>query len=317
MDLTGSATLRRREVDIEAYAEWLQREGTPVFHAAGTQWRLYFGRVLIPASLQPRPVSLQPEDARRLFRESRASMIRWFSRNSDERTSYWYVLCDRYDFDSLPGKLRTQIRKARRECEVRALDADWMAANAYDCYAAAFGRYRHGRPISHEYFNSIQRSCAGAPFTFLGAFVDSKLAGFAKNFESAGYVASCSFRLDPAYKQSRPSYALIDALLRTYVTEQGKIFGNGFLSLHDDTSMQDFLLKFGFRRQYCDLQIAYDAPLGLAIRALYPFRSIVGALPSRGRITAVKSLLREECVRRSCQLSAETATAGRSLLSAN
>jgi len=192
-----------------------------------------------------------------------------------------------------------------------------MAANAYDCYAAAFGRYRHGRPISREYFNSIQRSCAGAPFTFWGAFVDGKLAGFAKNFESAGYVASCSFRLDPACKRSRPSYALLDTLLRTYVTGQRKIFGNGFLSSHDDTNMQEFLLKFGFRRQYCDLQIAYSLPLGLAIRALYPFRSIVGVLPSRGRVTAVKSLLREEHIRRSCQLSAATAAAGKSLLSAN
>jgi hypothetical protein len=273
--------------------------------------------VLIPASLQPRPVSLQSEDVRRLLRESRASLIRWFSRNSNEPAPYWYVLCNHYDFDSLPGKLRTQIRKARRECELRPLDAQWMAANAYDCYAAAFGRYRHGRPIARESFDSIQSSCAGAPFTFLGAFVDGKLAGFAKNFEADGYVASCSFRIDPLYKQSRPSYALLDALLRTHVTEQRKIFGNGFLSLHDDTNMQDFLLKFGFRRQYCDLQIAYREPLGLAIRALYPFRSVVGALPSRGRITGVKSLLRQEHVRRLCQRPVVTGPQAGSILSAN
>ena len=259
--------------------------------------------MLIPASLKPQPADLQRAEARRLFRESGASLIRWFSRHSSQPTPYWHVVCDRYDFDSLSRKARNQIRKARRECELRTLDAAWMAANAYGCYVSAFSRYRHGRrPISREYFGSIQRTCEGAPFHFLGAFVGGQLAGFAKCFVLGDYVALSAFRLDPEYKRAMPSYAMLDELLRTYVREQGKTLGNGFASVHDDTGMQEFLLKFSFRRVYCDLRLAYRPALALAVNALYPFRCAIDRLPSRRPIPAVKSLLRQESIRRTCVL---------------
>ncbi len=97
----------------------------------------------------------------------------------------------------------------------------------------------------------------------------SHLAGFAKCVESPDYIALGSLRLDPAYSRSLPSYARLDALLRQYVANEQKMLGNAFLSLHDETNMQDFLLKFGFRRVYCDLQIAYRSALGLAVNSCY------------------------------------------------
>ncbi len=157
---------------------------------------------------------------------------------------------------------------------------------------------------SHETILRRYSSVALArPFRFFGAFVGDQLAGFAKCVVSPDYVALVSFRLDPAHSHSLPSYALLDVLLRQYVVEQEKTLGNGFLSLHDDTNMQDFLLKFGFRRVYCDLQIAYRPALGLAVNACYPFRSVIDRLPSRSSISAVKSLLRQEHVRRLCEAS--------------
>jgi hypothetical protein len=305
------------EGDLDPYVSWLQRQPEPLFHGGGNAWRIYFGRVAIPASLRPKPIQLSAHEARQLLRETGAGLARWFSRTSAEPTPYWYVVCDRYDFDASPRKVRNQIRKARRECSIKGLDAEWMARNAYGCYVSAFARYKHGHPISSSYFARIQRSCAGGPFHFYGAFVGDQLAGFAKCAVMEDYVALASLRLDPAHSHSLPSYALLDTVLRKYVADERKTLGNGFLSLHDETNMQDFLLKFGFRRVYCDLQVAYRPALGVAVNALYPFRSLLDRLPSRPPITAIKSLLRQEHIRRSCQLSAETAAAGRSLLSAN
>ncbi|MGH9740420.1 MAG: GNAT family N-acetyltransferase [Candidatus Acidiferrales bacterium] len=289
------------DTNLDPYIRWLQREKVPIFWRAGIGWRLY-QRVLIPASLKPVSIDLELSTARNLLRESGASLIRWHTRTFDEPTSYWCILCERYDFEGLARKARNQIRKANRECEVRRVETEWAAANTYDCYAAAFGRYKHGRPISRMQFESFQRSCAGGPFNFWGAFVDGRLAGFAKCVVSDDYVALVSFRLDPAYSKSLPSYALLDALLQTYVLQDRKTLGNGFLSLHHDTNMQDFLLKFGFQRVYCNLQLAYRPALGLAVNICFPFRALIDRLPSHYPVTPVKSLLRQEEVRRSCLL---------------
>ncbi len=292
MEQTGPGT------NLDPYIRWLERENVPLFWREGVGWRLY-QKVLIPASLKPAPINLCPSGARDLLCESGASLVRWHTRTFDEPCSYWCILCERYDFEGLGRKARNQIRKANRECAVRRLETEWIAANAYDCYAAAFGRYKHGRPIPRAQFESFQRSCTGGPFNFWGAFVDGRLAGFAKCVVSDDYVALAAFSFDPGYSKSLPSYALLDALLQTYVLQDRKTLGNGFLSLHHDTNMQDFLLKFGFRRAYCDLQLAYRPALGLAVKICFPFRWLIGRLPSRYPVTPIKSLLRQEEVRRS------------------
>lgn len=281
------------------YVAWLQREAIPLFWAGGIPWRTYH-RALIPAALKPGPVNLKPSEANALLRESGASLIRWFSKTLQKPTNNWYVICDSYDFERLSRKVRNQIRKATRECVVETVDAEWIAANAYDCYVSAFNRYKHGKAASRAEFEESQRSCIGGPFSFFGAFVDGRLAGFAKCVIEDNYVALLTFKLHPAFNKSLPSYALLHTLLQKYVAESGKVFGNGFLSRHHETNMQDFLLKFGFGRVYCDLQIAYSKPLRLAINLSYPFRRIIARLPSRPPITSVKSILMQEQIRRSC-----------------
>lgn len=297
--------------DPDPYVSWLQRENEPLFYTGDVAWRRYLGSALIQASLKPQPIDLSRQEVCGLLRHSHARLIRWFSQTSNAPTSFWYILCDRYDFDSLSRKVRNQIRKASRECSIRIVEAQWLASNGYDCYAAAFGRYRHGRPITRQDFARVQGNCAAGPFVFFGAFVGDQLAGFAKCVELDDYVALSTFRFDPRHKAAMPSYALLHQLLRKYVVEERKTFGNGFVSLHDDTNMQDFLLKFGFRRVYCDLQIAYAPALGAAVRALYPSRILIDRLPSRPPITALKSLLRQEHVRRQC--SAQLSRARRAL----
>lgn len=283
----------------DPFVRWLEREKVPLFWRGGVPFRVYH-RLLIPAPLKPTPVNLRVASARELLRESGASLIRWHSKTFDEPRSYWSVLCERYDFSGLDRKVRNQIRKATRECAVRRLETAWAVANTYDCYAAAFGRYKSGQPASRVEYERDQGKCVGGPFEFWGAFVGNKLAGFAKCVVSDDYVAVVAFKFDPAYGKLLPSYALVDALLKTYVCHDKKSVGNGFLSLHHETQMQDFLLKFGFRRSYCDLHVTYRPVLRLAVNICFPFRGLIDRLPLSDFISSVKSLLRQEDVRRSC-----------------
>jgi hypothetical protein len=227
-------------------------------------------------------------------------MVRWFSRISEAPTRYWYVVCDSYDSGGLPGKMRTKVRRSYKDCTVRSVSAEWMAEQGYDCYTGAFGRYKLGRPMSRESFEATCRSCIGGPFSFFGAFIGEKLAAFAKCVVGEDYIAMISFRVDPQYNSSRPAYALLDTVLRTYVSEGRKPVGNGFQSLYHRSNMQDFLLQFGFRRVYCDLQLSYRGSLACAVKALYPFRNLIARLPLHPPIPAVASLLIQEEIRRSC-----------------
>ncbi|MCR4401057.1 MAG: hypothetical protein NUV35_09390, partial [Syntrophomonadaceae bacterium] len=74
---------------------------------------------------------------------------------------------------------------------------------------------------------------------------------------------------------------------------------NGSRSISHDTNMQDFLAKFGFRKEYCLLRVAYRPVVDLAVRALYPFRGLISSLQGR-RAQPVSAILFQEELKRRC-----------------
>jgi hypothetical protein len=284
---------------LDPYVLWQKMHQVQLFSAGGTSWRRYRD-ILVPASVKPEPTRLGFAEAQELLRESRAYLLRFFTRTSDTPTEFWYVLCDDYNFDKLPGKMRTKIRRAYKDCSVRKIEAAWLAENGYECYSAAFSRYKHGGPDSKDIFQKTCLSCVNGPFDFWGAFAGETLVGFAKCVFGSDYVTMVAFKIHPLYTSSRPGYALQDTILQAYVTKQGKPVNNGSRSLDHDTNMQDFVLQFGFRRVYTDLKVVYRPPLRSLVHLLYPFRSVISSLPSFRPVTHLKTLLKQEQIHRSC-----------------
>jgi hypothetical protein len=289
----------RETAALDPYVVWQNQQALPLFHAGGTWWRPY-REVLVPASLKPEPTHLKPTEAQDLLRESRAYLLRFFTGTADKPTEFWYTLCDDYNFEKLPGKMRTKIRRAYKDCVVRQVQPAWLAENGYDCYLAAFSRYKGGKANSSDLFRKLYLACVDGPFEFWGAFVGDNLAAFAKCVVGRDYVAMVVFKIDPKYSTSRPAYALQDSILQAYVAKSAKPVNNGFRSLDHDTNMQDFVLQFGFRRVYTDLRVVYRPVLQSFVDLLYPFKSIIGRLSTPSRIASVKTLLRQEQIRRSC-----------------
>jgi hypothetical protein len=284
----------------DEYTVWLSRQRVPLVTAGGTVWRRYFEySALVQASAKPEPVELTHAQAMDLLRESGTHLLRYFSRTFEEPTQFWYVVCDRYDFEDLPTKLKTKIRRAYKDCVVRALDASWLAANGYECYTAAFSRYKNGVADSREMFEEKCLSCVDGPFRFWGVFVGNVLASYAKAIVGEDYVTLSVFKIHPGFPSSRPAYALMDAVLREYVIAAKKTVNNGFRSLNHDTNMQDFVLQFGFRKVHCDLQVVYRRPLEILIGLLYPLKPLIDRAPASRVLTSVKALLRQEEIRRS------------------
>jgi hypothetical protein len=143
------------------------------------------------------------------------------------------------------------------------------------------------------------RGSAGGPVDFWGVFVGDNLAGFSKCVVGEDYAASVVIKMDPRFLPLSPASGLQDAMLTCYVGQQNKIMLNGFRSMVHDTNMHDFLLKFGYRRIYCDLKVVYRPAVRLFVNLLYQFRSIVRRTPESGWTGKIKVLSAQEEIQRS------------------
>jgi len=284
---------------LDPYIVWQNQHKQPLFNAGGIWWRGYKD-ILVPAAGKPLPTPIPSSEAKAVLAESHTYLLRYFTRTSGTPTEFWHVLCNDYNFEKLPGKMRTKIRRAYKDCAIRRIQAAWLVENGYPCYLAAFSRYKGGRPESKETFQKRHSDAINGPFEYWGAFIGETLVGFAKCIVGKDYATMVVFKFDPRYAVSRPAYALLDTVLQTYVTNAGMPVNNGYRALAHDTNMQDFVLQFGFRRVYTDLRVIYRPPLHSIISMLYPFSSVISRLPTSRPIEYLKTLLKQEQIQRSC-----------------
>lgn len=281
------------------YITWLKGKGEPLFEGGGTYWSLYNG-ALIPASLCPDYRELTSDEARALLRKSGAWFLRYSSIPCNCDTSWWYVLCDRFDPSQISAKTRQNIRRGRRECIVQEVDAERLAADGYPCYSAAFERYRGRRPLPEVAFKEMLLDTLGGPFSYWGVFYQGQLAGYCQCVIDGNQAITNVTKYHPEYLRHRSAYALMDGLIQTYVVGQNMVLSNGNRSIAHDTNYQEVLISLGFRKQFCRLNVVYDPWLKLGIDALYPVRSLLGSLPDRLLIQKIRALLDQEEIRRSC-----------------
>ena len=294
--------LRRPVVDRDEYVSWLRHTNHTVFNAAGTHWRAY-QHGLIPASLRPEPIKLSAAQERELLKKSGALFLRYFTRTFETPTPFWYTACSEYDPENLTRKTKTQVQKARKVCRVERISPSWLSENGYGCYASAFAKYRNTRPEPKSKFEGRCLGSVGGPFDFWGVFTDDRLAGYVKYFVGTDYVAGLEMKLDAQYLSLNPSSALQDTILRSYVANQRKTVYVGFRSLLHDTNIHDFLLRFGYRRVYCDFKLVYRRSVREFVNLLYSVRKIADYIPESVGGNRLNSLLKQDGIRRSFESS--------------
>jgi len=249
--------------------------------------------------MKPVPVELTPQRAKYLMKKTGVLLIRYYTRTFGEPTEFWYTACDCYQYANLSRHMRYQIRHAYKNCVVCLVDPSWLAVNGYECYAAAFTRYKNHNALSKASFEKNILRDIGGPFEFWAVLVQEKLVVYGKCVVGDDYAFTVVLKFHPDYLHFYSAYALMDTILRKYVTDRGMAVSNGFRSLAHDTNIQEFLCKFGFRKVYCDLKIAYHPIVGVVVRYLYPFRGVVDHVPDCYLVPRVKALLDQERIRRS------------------
>jgi len=280
------------------YTQWQLDTGSELYQGGGIYWRKYNG-ALVPASVTPIFIELTQSECSRLLRQSKALFLRYSSATDRNETPWWYVVCHHYDKASLSGNTRSKINRGHKRCEVRRLEFSWFFENGYSCYRSAYQRYANAQPMREEEFKTSIREEKEGPFEWWGVFVGGELVGYCECIVEEKEVATNIIKLNPSFFKQYTSYALFDEILAHY-TQKGMVISNGSRSISHDTNMQEFLLKLGFEKLFCNLSVSYQPLLGVFIRATYSSRSLLEKLPNYTLFERLKALLLQEKIVRSC-----------------
>jgi hypothetical protein len=279
------------------WAEWLRSRGVRIWDIDGVPWMLY-RRALIPATVAPLYLTPSPRALARTLRHSGAWLARFTSAPLMKPGPWWYVVCDAYEPERLSANARSQVRRGLRRCEVRRVDADWIAEHGYDCYVAAFARYGGMQPRERTRFAADIRATIGGPQEYWGVFIGARLAGYCQCIVEHQHACTNVFKYDPALLKDYPSYALVSRLMSHYVVERSLTLNNSTRAVAHETDVQDFLLRLGFRRHYAELGLVYRPWLGAAVHALYPARRLIDKRTAPAPLASLRALLFQESLRR-------------------
>jgi len=266
------------------------------------RWRLYNGVLVpdLPPHIDPAP---KKDELRSAIKKSGAYFARWSSGWDGPKGCFWYVIKDRYiALEEFGSKVRYQLRKALGACEVRPVEAGFVAQKGYGVYKAAFGRYKGAlvQPVDEERFVAGVMQSVNAEWW--GLFHQGRLIGYAQN-RIFGDVCNYSVvKLHPDFFHLGPGYALFFEMDRHYLKERGFWYVyDGARSLAHQSGVQEFLIKkLGFRKAYAKLELLYAPEVAAAVAALYPLRRLIGSLPGSAARRLQILLAHEEIRRQMC-----------------
>lgn len=227
----------------------------------------------------------------------------WFVRNlydfdCPEQTSFWFVICDTPAFiESYKTNVRNQVRKSLNMLDFMQLSPkELIEKGGYHAYKVSFARYQNisENILTKEQWNDQILNNAETK-EFWGAFMkeSGKLIAYGDALIQDNSVKYTALKGDlNGNRNCYPFYGLLYMMNQHYLNEKQMLYVNdGARTVSEHSNIQDFLIKFNFRKAYCKIDITYVWWLKILVNMLYPFRKIIPILK-------VKYLLRFEAIRR-------------------
>jgi hypothetical protein len=276
----------------ERFMELFEKRGEPATVIDGAIYKLYAGMV-VPFGPADTDYSLSPEAGARVLKTLGATVLRTTTGFADNgAVSDWYaVICREFTpVESVASSnMRSKLRRALRNCEVRRMSCEELATAGYEVYRRAFDRYEGPEsPVAHAAFAAHVR--AGEAFDDViehwAVTCDGELAGYSTNYVFGTTEAAYSaLKFHPDHLRRYASYALFHRMNEHYLTERRVGYVNdGFRSILHGTELQEFLERnFSFEKAYTGVAAFYRQPFRTVVRATFPFRNLIGKLDERAR----------------------------------
>ena len=294
----------KSDENVKEYIGFLE-SNQEVYYIKDFPWVKYQGILMPAVSIPLEPTFFSLRELQQLLKRSRVPLVRWSDKFTDKKTEWWWVTTSSaVDIMKLNRGTRNEIRRGNKRCVVKQLKAEWLAENGYQCYYSAYRRYRNAKPANEEVFRKqlkekIDKNC----FEFWGVFADNKLAGYCECVLLGKTVSTSVIKYHPDYlRKYYSAYALTFAVLDNYLNRKKfNLVSNGERSIAHDTNIQSFLEQFGFKKQYCQLNVIYSPLFGLLVKIVYPLRRLIDIIYKLIPINflhKIAIILRQEKIRR-------------------
>lgn len=265
----------------------------------GIKWYFYQG-ALLPRVPPHKEIVLTREEERELLKKSKALFIRYTSEWDRDESEFWYVIKDNFDgMNELSGNSRSKVRRGEKRNYVKRVDAKYIYQYGYNVYVSAFKYYcTFTKPLEEKEFQEhIKES-----YEYWAVFDrdSDMLVAYSENFIEDNMCHYSTIKFHPSYLKNYTSYLLTYEMNQYYLNEIGLDYVNdGARSISHDTNVQSYFMdKFKFRKAFVKLHIAYRGDIGLAVKLLYPFRSIIQKI-GHSLTDKILVILNQEEIRRS------------------
>lgn len=240
-----------------------------VVWVADTPWQLSDG-VLRPLAMPHIPIAVDRRLLRSVLRKHRTHVAIWTTDwASPRQTEWWWNCCDdpAYAIERVESaRGRRSVRKGLSECETRIVPADEFASSAYGILAKAVRSYGGTPPPEADYRSEIKKMAEYPGTELWASYFGSEMAAFATCQIIDGAVTLGSTKSEPELNKHNPNAALFYTICNHYLTRGVKYISNGWRTLWHPTSINDFLMRLGFRRIYARVHVELS-PLARAIDA--------------------------------------------------
>lgn len=267
-------------------------------------WK-YYNHAALPACAPHETADTTPIENGSIWKiGGRALLARWTSDfDCGHETEWWYVIKDSpLDMESLKSKRRYEIKKGKKNFEVREINPADYLDELYRTAVAAISAYpeKYRPTVERDSFQKYLLTLKNV--TMFAAFHRERgtMEGYAILINRQTYLSFEVLKTNPESERLGVNAALVAGMLEAVESElkDGVYISDGSRAIRHETAFQDYLEKyFGFRKAYCTLHIRYRIGVGLCVRALYPFRRFISRESGLG--SQISSVLQMEEIRRS------------------
>ena len=218
----------------------------------------------------------------------------------EEKTSFWYVIKDRFDdLDALSANTRRKVKRSLEHLEFKQIGIDLLREQGYAILKATFDDHAvSDRCLTTKNYHEYLVSCEKHAYHYWGVFdmESGQLVGFCTVWLWPDACEIGKIAVLPTYKRhssAYPYYGLFYSLCQHYLqTRQYRYITDGSRTITEHSQIHDFLIKnFHFRRAHCHLAVHYKWWMKIAVNTLYPFRKTI-SLPR------IKAILNMEAMQR-------------------
>jgi hypothetical protein len=282
----------------DIYAEWLRRQGQPVFRTASSYWH---SEGLAVFQAFPYHWLIQPcqEELRELMFNHHAAAVRYSmpARPAGEGDAYHavYVGPD-YDFEALGSWARKNVRRGLRSCRVVPIGLDRYVAEGWDLRVDTLARQQRHVKESREDWRRRYAATAGLEgFEVWAAEVHQRLAATLLTFQMDGWAYMLYQQCHRDFLREHVNNALSFSVTQNLIRRpnvRGIFYG--MRSLDAPASVDEFKFRMGYQARAVRQRIAFHPYLSPLVNR-FTHRLITGLLawnPTSRRLAKAEGMLR-------------------------